>query len=288
MALAMTSKRGGVIHVSQIEQHSLLLRGSIPGLTLPRLKNHAHLVANTHVWAISRHFGKRFPLHCIASPEIAEVLEEEEVPKDDVAVEEDEVATPSVDEVQTLLMELCDETTIAELSLKVGSFKLKVKRDIGKSKGAVPTTPVAVPPPIPTKPMVDSIPVSAPPAANPSKTSALALTLLSSVSKPMSLFALLEAAADEGLEFVTSPKVGLFRKGRVVKGKPSRALCEEGQAVKEGQVVCYLEQLGTQQPVEATLSGEVVKILWDDGAPVGYADPLIAIRPSFVGIKTLN
>ncbi|KAJ7536108.1 hypothetical protein O6H91_12G056700 [Diphasiastrum complanatum] len=190
--------------------------------------------------------------------------------------------------VQTLLMELCDETTIAELSLKVGSFKLKVKRDIGKSKGAVPTTPVAVPPPIPTKPMVDSIPVSAPPAANPSKTSALALTLLSSVSKPMSLFALLEAAADEGLEFVTSPKVGLFRKGRVVKGKPSRALCEEGQAVKEGQVVCYLEQLGTQQPVEATLSGEVVKILWDDGAPVGYADPLIAIRPSFVGIKTLN
>ncbi|KAJ7558901.1 hypothetical protein O6H91_04G061100 [Diphasiastrum complanatum] len=164
-----------------------------------------------------------------------------------------------------------------------------MRRDIGEIKGAVPTTPLAVPPPIPSKHMVDSISaVSASPAAKLSKPSALSLTRLSSPTKPMSLIGILEAASDEGLEFVTSPKVGLFRKGRAVKGKAGRALCEEGQSVKEGQVVCYLEQLGTQQPVEAPLSGEVVKILWEDGAPMGYADPLIAIRPSFVGIKKLT
>jgi biotin carboxyl carrier protein len=35
-----------------------------------------------------------------------------------------------------------------------------------------------------------------------------------------------------------------------VKGKRGKPLCEEGQVIREGQVVCYLEQLGTQQPVE--------------------------------------
>jgi biotin carboxyl carrier protein len=62
----------------------------------------------------------------------------------------------------------------------------------------------------------------------------------------------------------------------------------QGQVIREGQVVCYLEQLGTQQPVEAEMSGEVMKVLWEDGEPVGYGDPLIAIRPSFPGIKKLT
>jgi biotin carboxyl carrier protein len=35
-----------------------------------------------------------------------------------------------------------------------------------------------------------------------------------------------------------------------VKGKKGPPLCEEGQIINKGQVVCYLEQLGTQQPVE--------------------------------------
>jgi biotin carboxyl carrier protein len=31
-----------------------------------------------------------------------------------------------------------------------------------------------------------------------------------------------------------------------------------------------------------------MKVLWEDGEPVGYGDPLIAIRPSFPGIKKLT
>lgn len=190
---------------------------------------------------------------------------------------------PNSFEVQSLLMEVCDETSIAELELKVGEFKLHVKRDVGKLKGPVPA--VAVAPPVPSKPMVESVApaISTPVAKSPSVSTAALLA--SPASKPGSRFGLLEAAADEGLHFVTSPKVGLFRKSRVVKGKSGRPLCDEGQIVKEGQVVCYVEQLGTQQPVEAENSGEVMKILCKDGEPVGYGDPLIAIRPSFPGIK---
>jgi multidrug resistance efflux pump len=37
--------------------------------------------------------------------------------------------------------------------------------------------------------------------------------------------------------------------------------------------------------VQSEITGEVEKVLWKDGEPVGYGDPLIAIRPSFQGIK---
>ncbi|XWS11739.1 hypothetical protein CRYUN_Cryun37aG0025900 [Craigia yunnanensis] len=36
------------------------------------------------------------------------------------------------------------------------------------------------------------------------------------------------------------------------------------------------------------VSGEVIKILREDGDPVGYGDALIALLPSFLGIKKLQ
>jgi biotin carboxyl carrier protein len=189
---------------------------------------------------------------------------------------------PSAFEVQNLLMQVCDETSnIAEVQLKVGSFSLKVRREIGKP--APPPKPVAAGPPVLGKAMVESIPATSVPAA--SKPTKPKLALSAPSLKPISNFSSMEAAADAGLVFVTSPKVGLFRKGRTVKGKSGPSLCAEGQVIKKGQVVCYLEQLGTQQPIEADVTGEVEKVLWEDGEPVGYGDPLIAIRPSFPGIK---
>ncbi|BBN19603.1 acetyl-CoA carboxylase biotin carboxyl carrier protein [Marchantia polymorpha subsp. ruderalis] len=218
----------------------------------------------------------------VSSDALVDVEDEQSAPEEEISP-----LTPTSFEVQSLLMELCDETSIAELQLKVGAFKLSVKRDVGKIKSTT-ATPQATPPPVPSRPMVDSLPAAPPAPASAPKTST-STSMLSSVSKPLSsVFALLESAADEGLLFVKSPKVGYFRKGRVVKGKSGPPLCEEGQSIKEGHVVCYLEQLGTQQPVESDISGEVVKVLWDDGEPVGYGDPLIAIRPSFPGIKKLT
>uniref|UniRef100_A0A2N9HIZ4 Lipoyl-binding domain-containing protein n=1 Tax=Fagus sylvatica TaxID=28930 RepID=A0A2N9HIZ4_FAGSY len=60
------------------------------------------------------------------------------------------------------------------------------------------------------------------------------------------------------------------------------------QIVKEGQVLCYIEQLGGELPIESDVSGEVIKILREDGDPVGYGDALIVILPSFPGIKKLH
>ncbi|MCO5586546.1 hypothetical protein L7F22_040487 [Adiantum nelumboides] len=184
------------------------------------------------------------PINAIATISAGEIKEE-------VTLQESSNSlAPNAFEVQSLLMEVCDKTSIAELDLKVGAFRLHVKRDVGKLKGSAPAVPVA--PPVPSEPMVESGPhVALPsvPSSKPPVTSAAAI-LANSASKLGSKFGILEAAADEGLLFVTSPKVGLFRRSRVVKGKSGRPLCEEGQIVKEGQVVCYVEQLETQQPVE--------------------------------------
>ncbi|CAK9234083.1 unnamed protein product [Sphagnum troendelagicum] len=232
----------------------------------------------------------RWPFECNSqvwhiSAAAQDVTLEKEPQKDD----ENELCllTPNAFEVRSLLMKVCDETEIAELRLKVGPFMLHMKRHLEKAKDSVLAVAHTEAAPVPSKSKVDSTPVHSPPSKASNGTSSMGM-ISSFNSRPATLFRLLVAAADEGLLFITSPKVGYFRKGRNVKGKRGKPLCEEGQVIREGQVVCYLEQLGTQQSVEAEMSGEVMKVLWEDGEPVGYGDPLIAIRPSFPGIKKLT
>jgi biotin carboxyl carrier protein len=222
-----------------------------------------------------------FCVNCKSLPSEAIVLDKEE--EGEGLFEEPSPLSPSTLQVQSLLEDICDETRIAELKLKVGDFVLHVKRDVGKKKAAsAPPAPVATPAVVVSSaaPIVAIAAVPAP--ASPATSNSLASVLLpATVSKTASLFGLLEAAADQGLSFVTSPKVGVFRRGRNVRGKVGKPLVEVGVTIKEGQVVGFLEQFGTQQPVEAQVSGEVVQVLWEDGESVGYGDPLISIRPFF-------
>ncbi|KAK1297871.1 hypothetical protein QJS10_CPB14g01092 [Acorus calamus] len=97
-----------------------------------------------------------------------------------------------------------------------------------------------------------------------------------------------DTSQEEGLDILPSPKVGFFKRSRTINGKRMAPSCKEGQEVIEGQVLCYIEQLGVEIPVESDVSGEVVKILREDGEPVGYGDGLISILPSFPGIKKLQ
>lgn len=185
---------------------------------------------------------------------------------------------PTSYEVEFIVTQICDTTSIAEFELKLDGFRLYVSRDqIGKSIPASPpiSTPVSV-----------SATVEAPHLNGSVSPPSLAISkLLSSSSRVQTL---LDKAADEGLVIIQSPRVGYFRRSRTIKGKRAPLSCKEKQAVKEGQVLCYIEQLGGEIPVESDISGEVIKILLEDGAPVGYGDALITILPSFPGIKKLQ
>ncbi|XP_057820108.1 uncharacterized protein LOC131033018 isoform X2 [Cryptomeria japonica] len=187
-------------------------------------------------------------------------------------------------EVETLLMKIC-ETSITEFELKLKDFKLYVRRDANKMDLTSPPTNYTT---LATGGKSESInftiPVD-PPASDSLEsqtTSALPLNRQQSTQKPLDTF------DDEGMYLVTSPKVGIFKRGRNRKGKTGPPLLKEGQTVKAGQVVCYVEQLGSQTPVESKVAGEVVSILRTNDEAVGYGDPLVSIRPSFPGIKKLN
>ncbi|XP_056698793.1 uncharacterized protein [Spinacia oleracea] len=188
---------------------------------------------------------------------------------------------PNSDEVKLLVTEICDTTSIAEFELKLNGFHLHVTRAL--SEGVNP------PPSLPTPGSVSmsaNTAVEAPSLNGPVSPSSLAITK----AGPLDIThgTLLERAADEGFVIIQSPKVGFFRRCRTIKGKRAPPACKEKQVVKEGQVICYIDQLGGEIPVESDVSGEVTKILRQDGEPVGYGDAIVAILPSFPGIKKLQ
>ncbi|CAN6705316.1 unnamed protein product [Malus baccata var. baccata] len=183
---------------------------------------------------------------------------------------------------EALMLEVCDETEVAELKLKVGDFEMHLKRNIAVTSAPVPSISPATPPPIPSKPM-DSTP--APPPASPPKTSEKTTPFTNVSVDKLSRLAALEASGAKGYDLVSSPTVGSFRRGRTVKGKKQPPIFKEGDLIKKGQVIGYVDQFGTELPVKTDVGGEVLKLLFNDGEAVGFGDPLIAVLPSFAGIQ---
>eukprot|EP00270_Netrium_digitus_P008757 TRINITY_DN2631_c0_g1_i1.p1 TRINITY_DN2631_c0_g1~~TRINITY_DN2631_c0_g1_i1.p1 ORF type:complete len:267 (+),score=64.38 TRINITY_DN2631_c0_g1_i1:106-906(+) len=208
------------------------------------------------------------PLSVVSADVAASASADVAVDEEKQAESEEDSYVPTAFEIESLLLEICDETKVAEFHLKVGSFELKMRRELPDK-----TVKAAAffPPPVPSRPMIDAI------SSNPSPAAAAPRA---SVEEPED--------EEEGFQVVTSPKVGFFRRGRVVKGNKGKPIFTEGMELKKGQVVGYLEQLGTQLAVESEVAGEVVKFLVEDGDPVGFGEPLAKVRPSFPGIKKLS
>ncbi|URE28398.1 Biotin carboxyl carrier protein of acetyl-CoA [Musa troglodytarum] len=179
---------------------------------------------------------------------------------------------------QTLIEEVCDLTDIAELKMKVGDFEMFLKRDVGISNAYSVSAPMESPitaPPIPSKPMVEAVP-SSPPVLEQKSTATAAKT---------SKLAALEATGQNAYALVSSSSVGSFQRGRTLKGERQPPICKEGDIIKEGQIIGFLDQFGNELPVRSDVAGEVIKILCENGEAVGYGDPLVAVLPSFHGVK---
>ncbi|XP_073048395.1 uncharacterized protein [Primulina eburnea] len=258
-------------------------------------------ITNLELGCVRPKLGKLQPLHCLTSKTVGfddlrlsnrsrnpvircsasgtdatANLEDNSV----IVKSSDEVSQliPNSFEVESLLTVLCDTTSIAEFELKLGGFRLYVTRDLA-GQSAAPQPPVSAP--------VTAHSVVETPNTNGSASSP-SLALSKPVPSSYGVQTLLYKAADEGLVILQSPRVGYFRRSRTIKGKKAPPSCKEKDIVKEGQVLCYIDQLGGEIPIESDISGEVVKILKKDGDPVGYGDALIAVLPSFPGIKKLQ
>jgi acetyl-CoA carboxylase biotin carboxyl carrier protein len=140
------------------------------------------------------------------------------------------------------LIDLVQESGIAELEITEGEEKVKIVKGGGVLVTQAPV-PVAT---------VPAAPVAAPAAA----------------AAPVQ-----PEPGQEG-HVVKAPMVGTFYRS---PSPDAKAFIEVGQSVKEGQTICIIEAMKLMNEIEADASGVVKAILVENGQPVEYGQPLFII-----------
>jgi acetyl-CoA carboxylase biotin carboxyl carrier protein len=141
------------------------------------------------------------------------------------------------------LIDLVEESGIAELEITEGEEKVRISRNNSSSAPAsAVVTPVAVAPAAAAvAPVVPAAEVPPPQA--------------------------------EG-HVLKSPMVGTYYRAPTPGAKP---FVEVGQTVNEGDTVCIIEAMKLLNEIEADRSGVIKAILVENGQPVEYGHPLMVI-----------
>jgi acetyl-CoA carboxylase biotin carboxyl carrier protein len=83
------------------------------------------------------------------------------------------------------------------------------------------------------------------------------------------------APISEELHTIKSPIVGTFYSAASPGAPP---FVKVGDTIQVGQVVCIIEAMKLMNEIEADVTGELVRVLIENGQPVEYAQGLFAIR----------
>ena len=142
------------------------------------------------------------------------------------------------------LIDLVQESGIAELEITEGEEKVKIVKGGHVSVSAAAPVPVA---PIEAR-------APAPAAAAPAPAA--------------------EAPAGQEGHVVKAPMVGTFYRS---PSPDAKAFVEVGQTVKEGDTICIIEAMKLMNEIEADAGGVVKAILVENGQPVEYGQPLFLI-----------
>ena len=142
------------------------------------------------------------------------------------------------------LIDLVQESGIAELEITEGEEKVKIVKGGGVS---VPATPAPAP-----------------------------AAVVSDARPPAPAVAGAAAEPEPGQEghLLKAPMVGTFYRSPSPDAKP---FVEVGQTVKEGQAICIIEAMKLMNEIEADASGVVKAVLVENGQPVEYGQPLFII-----------
>ncbi|MEX2468379.1 MAG: acetyl-CoA carboxylase biotin carboxyl carrier protein [Pseudohongiellaceae bacterium] len=141
------------------------------------------------------------------------------------------------------LIELLETSDVAEIEIKEGEESVRISRISSAAQAPVAQAPVAVAP-------------AAPAAAGASGDRG---------GSP--------APVTRG-KAINSPMVGTFYRASSPSSPP---FVEVGTHVKAGDVVCIVEAMKMMNQIEADHTGVVEAILVEDGEPVEFDQPLIAI-----------
>jgi acetyl-CoA carboxylase biotin carboxyl carrier protein len=136
------------------------------------------------------------------------------------------------------LIEIIEESDIAEIEIKEGEEAIRISR--------YSAAPVAY--------------ASAPPIAAPVQTATA-----------------IPASSEEKItgHVVKSPMVGTFYRSA---SPGTKTFVEVGQSVRSGDTLCIIEAMKILNQIEADKNGTVTKILVENAEPVEYGQPLFIIE----------
>ncbi|EHZ7350359.1 acetyl-CoA carboxylase biotin carboxyl carrier protein [Vibrio parahaemolyticus] len=138
------------------------------------------------------------------------------------------------------LIELVEESGIAELEISEGEESVRISRH-----GTAAPAPVHYAPAPVAAPVADAPAAEAPAAAVPAG------------------------------HQVLSPMVGTFYRS---PSPDAKSFVEVGQKVNAGDTLCIVEAMKMMNQIEADKSGVVTAILVEDGQPVEFDQPLVVIE----------
>ena len=167
------------------------------------------------------------------------------------------------------LIELVSEKGFAEFEMERQGFRLRICRSTQAAQPpAAAATPVIVPAPLP-------VPFDLSAAAGREKPVEPAQP--SAASQPEArASARSEAAPDDALlHTIKSPIVGTFYRASSPTSEP---FVKIGDHVEQDSVVCIIEAMKLMNEIQAEVTGEIVKILAENGQPVEYGQPLFAVK----------
>ena len=147
------------------------------------------------------------------------------------------------------LMELLEESGIAEIEVKEGEESIKLSRNISSSTNM--QVPQIIQQPLQT---------NQPPTNQ--QASDIGTNAVDNLKK-------------EKRNTVNSPMVGTFYASASPESKPFVTI---GQSVKKGDTLCILEAMKMMNQVQAESDGKIVEILVDNAEPVEFDQPLFVLE----------
>jgi acetyl-CoA carboxylase biotin carboxyl carrier protein len=146
------------------------------------------------------------------------------------------------------LIELLDESGIAEIEIKEGEEAVRISR-MPTGEAAAHTLSV---PPLPAATPVPAVAATAPAAGE------------SAPAKPK-----------PNEHVITAPMVGTFY---AAPSPGAKAFVEIGDEIKIGQVLCVIEAMKMMNQIEADRAGRITSIMARNGDPVEFGQPLFVVE----------
>jgi acetyl-CoA carboxylase biotin carboxyl carrier protein len=150
------------------------------------------------------------------------------------------------------LIELLEESGIAEIEIKEGEEAVRITR-MPTSSAVAHLVPQLAPPP------------ALPPALPAAGAASAALAPAESVA----------AKPKPNEHVITAPMVGTFYAS---PSPGAKAFVEIGDEIKVGQVLCIIEAMKMMNQIEADRSGRIASVMARNGDPVEFGQPLFVVE----------